>query len=86
MQFRRHFECSRHLKFPRVAIIFFTIEQSNSTGYMTWEKYDLYLICINASWYHTRTSNFLRVDFHRTNYGVYEPLNGVVRGINFLIV
>jgi hypothetical protein len=24
----------------------------------------------------------LRVDFHRTNYGVHEPLNGAVRSIN----
>jgi hypothetical protein len=53
----------------------------------------LSLISINALWYHTRTSNFLRVD------GVHEPLNGafrslmsslvcstfIYRGINFLI-
>jgi hypothetical protein len=36
----------------------------------------LSLISINAPWYHTRASNFWRVDFHRTNYGVHEPLNG----------
>jgi hypothetical protein len=59
----------------------------------------LSLISINAPWYHTRVGDFLRVDFHRTNYGVHEPLNGAVRsfnefagltfiyrGINFLIV
>jgi hypothetical protein len=39
----------------------------------------LSLISINAPWYHTRTSNFLQVDFHRTNYGVHEPLNGAVQ-------
>jgi hypothetical protein len=33
----------------------------------------LSLIRINAS------SDFLRVDFNRTNYGVHEPLNGAVR-------
>jgi hypothetical protein len=37
---------------------------------------------INAPWYHTRTGDFLRVDFHRTNYGVHDPLNGAVRGFN----
>jgi hypothetical protein len=42
----------------------------------------LSLISINATWYHTRTSDFLRVDFHRTNYGVHEPLNGAVRSFN----
>jgi hypothetical protein len=41
----------------------------------------LSLISKNAPWYHT-TSNFLRVDFHRTNYGVHEPLNGAVRSFN----
>jgi hypothetical protein len=34
----------------------------------------LSLISINASWYHT--------DFHRTNYGVHEPLNGAARSFN----
>jgi hypothetical protein len=42
----------------------------------------LSLISINAPWYHTRASDFLRVDFHRTNYGVHEPLNGAVRSFN----
>jgi hypothetical protein len=30
----------------------------------------LSLISINAPWYPTRTSDFLLVDFHHTNYGV----------------
>jgi hypothetical protein len=38
----------------------------------------LSLISINALWYHTRKNDFLRVDFHRTNYGIHEPLNGAV--------
>jgi hypothetical protein len=43
----------------------------------------LSLISINAPCYHTRASNFLRVDFHRrTYYGVYEPLNGAVQSFN----
>jgi hypothetical protein len=42
----------------------------------------LCLISINASRYHTRASNFLRVDFHPTNYGVHESLNGAVRRFN----
>jgi hypothetical protein len=40
------------------------------------------LISIKAPWYHTRTSDFLRVDFDCTNYGVHEPLNGAVRSFN----
>jgi hypothetical protein len=40
------------------------------------------LISINAPWYHTRTSDLLRVDFYRTNYGVHEPLNRAVRSFN----
>jgi hypothetical protein len=36
----------------------------------------LSLISINAP------SDFLRVDFHRTNYSVHEPLNGAVRSFN----
>jgi hypothetical protein len=42
----------------------------------------LSLISINAPWYHTRAGDFLRVHFHRTNSGVYEPLNGAVRSFN----
>jgi hypothetical protein len=42
----------------------------------------LSLISINAPWYHTRTSDFLQVDFHRTNYGVHKLLNGAVRRFN----
>jgi uncharacterized protein with von Willebrand factor type A (vWA) domain len=38
----------------------------------------LSLICMKVPWYQTWASNFLRVDFHRTNYGVHEPLNGAV--------
>jgi hypothetical protein len=34
----------------------------------------LSLTSINASW----TSDFLRVEFHHTNYDVHEPLNGAV--------
>jgi hypothetical protein len=40
------------------------------------------VISINAPWYHTWTSDFLRVDFHRNNYGVHEPLNGAVKSFN----
>jgi hypothetical protein len=42
----------------------------------------LSLISINAPCYHTRTGDFLRVDFHRTNDGVHEPLNSAVRSFN----
>jgi hypothetical protein len=39
----------------------------------------LSLIGINAPWYHTWAGDFLRVDFHCTNYGVQEPLSGAVQ-------
>jgi hypothetical protein len=42
----------------------------------------LSLISINAPWYHTRTTDFLRVDFHRWCVGVHEPLNCAVRSFN----
>jgi hypothetical protein len=42
----------------------------------------LSLISISAPWYDIRTSDFLRVDFHCTNYGILEPLNGAVRRLN----
>jgi hypothetical protein len=54
----------------------------------------LSLISINASWYHTRAGDFLRVDLHRTNYSVITNhlMSSLVystfiyQGINFLIV
>jgi hypothetical protein len=36
----------------------------------------------NVSHYPLRTSEILRVDFHRTNYGMNEPLNNAVRKVN----
>jgi hypothetical protein len=44
----------------------------------------LSLFSINPPWFHTRMSDFLQIDFHRTNYGIHEPLNGVVRSFNEL--
>jgi hypothetical protein len=32
--------------------------------------------------YQTRGREFLFVEFHRTNYGIYEPVNAAVRGFN----
>ena len=32
--------------------------------------------------YQTRGHEFLFVEFHRTNYGVFEPINAAVRGFN----
>ena len=32
--------------------------------------------------YQTRGREFLFVEFHRTNYGVFEPINAAVRGFN----
>jgi hypothetical protein len=42
----------------------------------------LSLINVIAPLYRTRGANFLRIDFHRTNYGVHEPLNDDVRHYN----
>ena len=32
--------------------------------------------------YQTRGREFLFIEFHRTNYGVFEPINAAVRGFN----
>jgi hypothetical protein len=37
------------------------------------------LSLVNAPRYHTWGGDFLRIDFHCTNYDVHEPLNDVVR-------
>jgi hypothetical protein len=36
------------------------------------------VVSANAPRYHTRASDFLRVDFHRTNHGIHEPFDGAV--------
>jgi hypothetical protein len=41
----------------------------------------LALINLSAPHYHIG-GDFLRIDFHRTNYDVYEPFNNAVRPIN----
>jgi hypothetical protein len=35
--------------------------------------------------YSTRGTEFLRIDFHRTNYGVHEPLSSAMRQFNEVI-
>jgi hypothetical protein len=35
--------------------------------------------------YPTRGAKFLRIDFHRTNYGLYEPMAGAMRQFNEVI-
>jgi hypothetical protein len=42
----------------------------------------LSLINLSVPSYQTRGREFLFVEFHRTNYGNYEPINSVVRGFN----
>jgi hypothetical protein len=42
----------------------------------------LSLVNVNINRYHTRGGDFLRIDFHRTNYGIYEPLNFIMN-LNF---
>jgi hypothetical protein len=77
---------------PRLVILGTTLTTSDSIssvrgGISTLQRlipitWLLSLIIINAPWYHTQVSDFLRVDFHRTNYGIHEPLNGAVRSFN----
>jgi hypothetical protein len=35
--------------------------------------------------YPTRGTEFLRIDFHRTNYGLHEPMAGAMRQFNEVI-
>jgi hypothetical protein len=35
--------------------------------------------------YPTRGTEFLRIEFHRTNYGLYEPITGAMRQFNEVI-
>jgi hypothetical protein len=42
----------------------------------------LSLVRLNVSRYPIRGSELLRVDFHRTNYGMHEPINNAIRKVN----
>jgi hypothetical protein len=42
----------------------------------------LSLVNVITPRYRTQCGDFLRIDFHRTNYGVHEPLNDAVRHFN----
>jgi hypothetical protein len=35
--------------------------------------------------YPTRGTEFLRIDFHQTNYGIYEPMSSAMRQFNEVI-
>jgi hypothetical protein len=35
--------------------------------------------------YPTRGTEFLRIDFHRTNYGIHEPMSSAMRQFNEVI-
>jgi hypothetical protein len=35
--------------------------------------------------YPIRSTEFLRIDFHRTNYGLHEPMSGAIRQFNDII-
>jgi hypothetical protein len=35
--------------------------------------------------YANRSTDFLRIDFHRTNYGVHEPMSSAMRQFNEVI-
>jgi hypothetical protein len=40
---------------------------------------------LNTPRYRTRGSDFLRIGFHRTNYGVHEPMSAAMREFNEVI-
>jgi hypothetical protein len=40
---------------------------------------------LNTSQYRTRGSDFLRIGFHRTNYGAHEPMSATMREFNEVI-
>jgi hypothetical protein len=40
---------------------------------------------LNTPQYRTRGSEFLRISFHRTNYGVHEPMSAAMREFNEVI-
>jgi hypothetical protein len=42
----------------------------------------LSLVNVIALRHRTRVGDFLQMDFHRTNYGVHEPLNDAVQHFN----
>jgi hypothetical protein len=42
----------------------------------------LSLVNVIVPRYHTRDGDFLRIDSHRINYGVHEPLNDAVWNFN----
>jgi hypothetical protein len=44
----------------------------------------LSLINMTARRYHSRGGDWLRINFHRTNYGVHEPLNDAVWHFNWV--
>jgi hypothetical protein len=44
--------------------------------------YFLSLVNVIVLRYRTRAGNFLQIDFHRTNYGIHEPLNDAIRHFN----
>jgi hypothetical protein len=39
----------------------------------------------NTTQYRTRGFEFLRIGFHRTNYGVHEPMSAAMREFNEVI-
>jgi hypothetical protein len=41
---------------------------------------------LNTPRYWTRGSEFLRIGFHRTNYGVHEPMSAAMREFNEVII
>jgi hypothetical protein len=45
-------------------------------------SYLLSQICLSVPSYLTRSREILHVEFHRTNYGDFEPVNATINGFN----
>jgi hypothetical protein len=63
--------CSRRANSCVMFIFYLLSGRVNSPSFLS-------LVIVNTNRYHTRRGDFLRIDFHRTNYGIYEPLNFII--------
>jgi hypothetical protein len=69
------------VKWRSIACIMFTIDIMSDRI----KSPSLSALDLNTPRYRTRGSEFLRIDFHRTNYGVHEPMSAAMREFNEII-
>jgi hypothetical protein len=60
----------------RVLLIFDLLSGKIDSSYL------LSQICLSVPSYLTRSREMLHVEFHRTNNGVFEPINAAIKGFN----